>query len=143
MIFNKRGLTLDKIFNFNINGQKVEVTDEYKYLGLKMRPSGSMQMAVQELNEKASRAWYGISHVIYKNKRLEVRRALDIFDSLVTPVALYGSEFWAPLSISEKYFKNENNFLDAWEVFQCEKLNQKCCRMILSVNNKTSRLAAW
>ena len=86
MIFNKRGLTLDKAFKFNINGQKVEVADEYKYLGLKMRPSGSMQIAVQELNEKASRAWFGISHVIYKNKRLEVKRALDIFDSLVTPL---------------------------------------------------------
>ena len=141
MIFNKRGLTLDKVYKFNINGQKVEVTDEYKYLGLKMRPSGSMQMAVQELNEKASRAWFGISHMIYKNKRLEVKRALDIFDSLVTPVALYASEFWVPLSISEKHLKCENNFLDAWEVFQCEKLNQKCCRMILSVHNKTSRLA--
>lgn len=103
---------MDKIYNFNIHGIKVEITDEYKYLGLKLRPSGSMQSAVQELNEKASRAWFGISNVIYRNKRLEVKKALNIFDSLVTPVALYASEFWVPHFLSEKHLKNETNFLD-------------------------------
>ena len=106
-----------------------------------MTPSGSIQAAVRELFEKASRAWFGISNTIYKNKRLEVKKALAIFDSLVTPVALYGTEFWLPHILSDKTLKNETNLLDAWEGFIAEKLNQKCCRMILSVQNKTSRLA--
>ena len=119
----------------------MEITNEYKYLGLKLTPSGSIKLAVQELFEKASRAWFGISNTIYRNKRLEVKKALAIFDSLVTPVALYGTEFWLPHILSDKTFKNEKNLLNAWEVFTAEKLNQKCCRMILSVQNKTSRLA--
>lgn len=141
MIFNKRGRTLEKQFLFTIKGQKLEITNEYQYLGLKLRPSGSMQTAVQELNDKASRAWFGISHIVYKNKRMEVAKVFGLFDSLVTPVALYGCEFWLPLILPQKTFKTEKNLLDYWETFNCEKINQKCCRMTLSVHNKTSRLA--
>ena len=141
MIFNKRGLSLENQFSFTLGGNKLEICNEYQYLGLKLRPSGSMQTAVQELNDKASRAWFGISNIIYKNKRMEVARALGLFDSLVTPVALYGCEFWLPLILTNKSFKTERNLLDFWEVLNCEKINQKCCRMTLSVHNKTSRLA--
>ena len=56
-----------------------------------------MGVAVQELHDKASRAWFGISNVVFKNKRMEVDKIFQIFDSLVTPVALYGCEFWLPL----------------------------------------------
>ena len=141
LIFNKQGIKLDKLYNFTFNGQKLEITDEYQYLGLKLRPSGSMQAAVQELNDKASRAWFGISHVIYKNKRMAVDKVFGLFDSLVTPVALYGCEFWLPFILSKNSLKNEKNLFDSWETFLSEKLNQKCCRMILSVHNKSSRLA--
>ena len=88
MIFNKRGQKLDNKYNFVLNGKKVEIVDEYQYLGLKFRPSGSMTMAVQELHDKASRAWFGISNVVYTNKRMEVDTIFSLFDSLVTPVNL-------------------------------------------------------
>ena len=97
IIFNKRGQKLDNKYNFVLNEKKVEIVDEYQYLGLKLRPSGSMTMAVQELHDKASRAWFGISNVVYTNKRMEVDNIFNLFDSLFTPVALYGWEFWLPL----------------------------------------------
>ena len=72
IIFNKRGVKLDNKYTFTLNEKKVEIVDEYQYLGLKLRPSGSMGVAVQELHDKASRAWFGISNVVFKNKRMEV-----------------------------------------------------------------------
>ena len=141
MIFNKTGVKLDKKYSFSIDGVKLEITDKYQYLGLTLHPSGSMTLAVQELYDKASRAWYSISNVIYKNKRMEIDKVFGIFDSLVTPVAIYGSPFWLPYSLPQKSFKSEKNLLECWETLQCEKINQKCCRMILSVNKKSSRLA--
>ena len=141
MIFNKSGAKLDKKYFFSINDTKLEITDQYQYLGLKLRPSGSMTLAVQELHDKASRAWYSISNIVYKNKRMEVKKILGIFDSLVTPVATYGSPFWLPYNLPQKCFKTGKNLLEGWETLLCEKLNQQCCRMILSVNKKTSRLA--
>ena len=97
IIFNKRGQKLDNKYSFYLNEKKVAIVDEYQYLGLKLRPSGSMTMAVQELHDKASRAWFGISNVVFTNKRMEVDNIFSLFDSLVTPVALYGCEFWLPL----------------------------------------------
>ena len=141
IIFNKRGLKMDKCFNFSLKGRKLEIVDQYQYLGLKLRPSGSMGVAVQELHDKANRAWFGISNVIYKHKRMDVDKIFSIFDSLVTPVALYGCEFWLPLVMPKNCYKSKSNLLEYWEKFACEKINQKCARVALSVNRKTSRLA--
>ena len=131
---------MDKKFTFSINTSKLEITDQYQYLGLKLRPSGSMTFAVQELCDKPSRAWFSVN-IIFRNKRMKIDQALGIFDSLVTPVATYGSPLWLPYIIPQKIFKSAENILDFWDKFEAEKLNQKCCRMLLSVNKKTSRLA--
>ena len=141
IIFNKRGLKLDNILDFSLGDKRIEIADQYQYLGLKLKPSGSMGLAVGELFDKASRAWFGISNVLYKHKRMEVDKCFQLFDSLVTPVALYGSEFWLPHILPNNCFKNKENLSNFWEKFTCEKLNQKCSRVVLSVNRKTSRLA--
>ena len=141
LIFNRAGLKLDKKFNFFLAGKKVEISDHYQYLGLNLRPSGSMTFSVQELKAKASKAWYSISKVLYKHKRMEVERALQLYDSLVSPIATYGCEFWLPFSLANKSLKNCENLLSSWESFQPETLNQQCCRLLLSVHKKTSRLA--
>ena len=124
-----------------MNGQRVKIVDEYQYLGLKLKPSGSMSFAMQELYDKATRAWFSVSNVIFRNKRMEVDKIFNIFDSLVTPVALYGCEFWLPLVLPKKSFASSFNLLSFWGDFSCEKINQKCARIALSVNRKTSRLA--
>ena len=91
MIFNKRGLKMGNKYAFTLNNVELEITDEYQYLGIKLRPSGSFSLAVQELNDKASRAWFGISNIILKNKRMQIDKIFSLFDLLVTPVATYGS----------------------------------------------------
>ena len=60
----------------------------------------SMQYAVSELYDKASRAWFAISNVLYKYKRLPVYRAFQLFDSLIRPIALFSCEFWLPRNLS-------------------------------------------
>ena len=86
MIFNKRGLR-PKFFpsiKFYINAQMLENAESYTYLGVVFVPSGSPSAATKELYLKASRSWFSISHVIYQNKKMPVRRALQLVDSLVT-----------------------------------------------------------
>ena len=98
-------------------------------------------MAAEELCSKARKAWYSISNIIYKDKIMSADRVFQLFDSLVTPVALYGCEFWFPHVITKKSFTGETNLLSSWEKFKCETLNQQCSRIILSVHRKASRLA--
>ena len=101
MIFNGRGLKLDTLpeHQFCIGNNQIEVVDCYQYLGISLKPSGSMQYAVSELYDKASRAWFAISNVLYKYKRLPVSRAFQLFDSLIRPIALFSCEFWLPSSV--------------------------------------------
>ena len=141
MIFNKKGRTFENKYSFSIKDQKLEITDQYQYLGLKLHPSGSFNFSVKELYDKASRAWFSISNIIFQSNRMQVDRALGIFDSLVAPVATYGAPLWLPFTIPQNIFKSSGIVLEFWDKMQIEKLNQKCCRMILSVNKKTSRLA--
>ena len=141
IIFNKSGRTLKNKLNFTFNGQNLEITDQYQYLGIKLRPSGGLNFAVQELHDKASRAWFGISNIIYKNKRMETDKVFGIFDSLVTPVATYGCEFWLPYVITKHGFTSLDKLINSWENYKCETINQRCCRTTLLVHKKVSRLA--
>ena len=94
MIFNGRGLKLSNLpeHQFYIGGNNIEVVDKYQYLGTNLKPSGS----------KASRAWYAIENALYKHKRLQVSRAVQLFDSLIKPIALYSCEFWLHNILSKK-----------------------------------------
>ena len=47
IIFNKGGRTLEKKFNFYLNGEKLVIADQYQYLGIKLRPSGSLRGGVE------------------------------------------------------------------------------------------------
>ena len=98
-------------YSCKINETKLEITNEYQYLGLKLRPSGSLTQAVQELHDKASRAWFGISNIIFKNKKMEAGKVFGLFDSLISPVATYGSVFWLPMSLKNQL---SNQKLDFW-----------------------------
>ena len=72
---------------------------------------------------------------------MPVARAFQLFDSLVSSVALYGCEFWFPNVLPQKCFTSKTKLLSGWEGLKCETINQQCCRILLSVHRKTSRLA--
>ena len=143
MIFNKGGKLLNKSPEhiFYCGDNKIEVVDQYKYLGVIIKPSGTFTNAVNELHTKASKAWFSISNFIYQNKRMPVTKALKIFDALVVPISLYCSELISPFLIPENNFSSLTQILSYWEQFKPELLNQKVSRMILSVHKKASRLA--
>ena len=140
LIFNKSGKVL-KNCKFYLDGVPIEVAESYQYLGVKLRPSGSFTEASLELCAKARKAWFSLSKIIYKDKRIPVNRAFQLFDSLVSPIALYGSELWFPYILPKKSFLGKTNLLTSWESFKCENLNQMCSRILLSVHRKASRLA--
>ena len=140
MVFNARGIKINNNI-FQANGSILEVVDNYQYLGIKLKPSGSLQFAANELYDKASKAWFAISNILYQHKKLAVKKALQLFDSLVRPIYLYAVEFWLPFVINKKGFGSLKYLLKFWEGFQPETLNQKVCRLLLSVHKKCSRLA--
>ena len=99
MIFNRSGRVLpnEAAGNFTCGASTLEVTNEYTYLGIKIKPSGTFTGAIHELYTKASRAWFSFSNVIFQHKKLPINKAFRIFHSLVAPIALYGSEIWTSI----------------------------------------------
>ena len=124
-------------------GVLLEIIDCYQYLGIKLKPSGSLSFAADELCAKSRKAWFSISSLIYKDKRMPVSRACQLFVSLVSPVALYACEFWFPFVLTKKCFADKASLLSAWEGLKCETVNQQCAEMLLSVHKKASRLAVF
>ena len=143
VIFNNRGISLSNNPEniFFIDGARLDVVNEYQYLGLKLKSSGSFNHASNELYTKASRSYFSISNILYSHKKWPVNRALSMFDTIVSPVCLYASEVWSTLVLPTKSFKNLDSVLKAWETFQPELLNQKVCRMVLGVHRKAARYA--
>ena len=60
--------------------------------------SGSMQYAVSELYDKASRAWFAISDVLYKYKQWTIA-CFTCFSVVWQPIASFYCEFWLPSSV--------------------------------------------
>ena len=117
MIFNKRGLR-PKFFpnvKFYIKDQVLLNTENCTYLGLVFVPSGSPVASVKELCTKANRAWFALSHVIYENNKMPVKRSLQLVDGLVVPVALYNVEVLSVLALPKASFSSVENLLKAWE----------------------------
>ena len=140
LVFNSRGLKITK-HNFFVDGRPLDIVDKYQYLGIILKASGSFQFAMSELLDKANRAWFAISNVLYQHKKLAVRKALLLFDSLIRPIFLYATELWLPFIISKKGLEDFTCLMKYWEKFQPEVLNQKVSRLLLSVHKKCSRLA--
>ena len=143
LIFNKRGLGPKNYsqVKFYINECPLEICDKYTYLGLLFKPSGSFLAAQSELYTKASKAWFSISHIMYQNKKMPANQSFQLLDSVVMPVGLYMAELLTPCTMPGPAFNNKDAVLKCWENFPVEKINQRACRMLLSVHKRASRLA--
>lgn len=129
VVFNKRFNDKIKNLNFSIDGNKIELSKSYCYLGVEMSCSGSFQLAADSLRKKALRALHSIySSIDIYSDAPNATLFLKLFDSLVKPVLLYGSEIWGDLALKS------NNCVD--------KFVNKFYRILLGVPNKCSTIGS-
>ena len=134
MIFskNQRIHTANQDFDFSIGLNKLEVVKEYKYLGLIFTSNGKLNLASENLAQKARKAYFGLRSKIPFSDNLSVQNWIKLFDSVITPVITYGSEIW----ITD--FKVNLNNID---LLPFEKVQNMIMKNILGVHGKTSNLA--
>ena len=126
MVFQKRSRCQGNRLQFVLGSTTIDHTNTYTYLGLKLSSTGNFNMAVNDLREKARRAFYAIRKSIRIN--IPIRIWLKIFKTVIQPIALYGSEVWGPLAKQD--FAN-------WDKHQIEILHTEFCKYILKVQRKT------
>ena len=130
MIFNKSGQKIKK-YNFSILHEELTIADSYCYLGILFTISGNFKLACERLCDQASKA-------IFRLKQLDVKGnitvALKLFNCLIRPILLYGSEVWGPyysLGLSEE------NLISKCDALPAEKIFIKFCRYLLGVRRNS------
>jgi hypothetical protein len=122
MVFNKSGRHLRKLFLFGKN--KIDTTREYKYLGLLITPSFNLFTALGNLKDRASRSYYLLKTRLGEHFQKDITTTIYLFDMLVKPILLYGSDYWGCLKLPN------NNPI--------ETLYMKFCKDLLGVQKQTT-----
>ena len=85
-----RGRPLEDI-QFSLNGSEIEIVNEFNYLVILLNRTGNFNKAITKQAEKAKQAMY---EVLKRGRThsLSVECQLELFDIMVKPMLLYGSE---------------------------------------------------
>ena len=78
---------------FYIGNEEIEVVSDFLYLGVKLNYNNRFSVAQKDLIDRASRAMFSLLKKS-KNLNLPIDLILDLFDSTVVPVLIYGCEIW-------------------------------------------------
>ena len=126
MVFQKRPRGQGNPHRFLLGSTDIEHTHSYTYLGLKITSTGNFNLAINDLRDKGRKAFYAIKKS--SNIEIPVRIWLKIFNSIIEPIIMYGSEVWGPLG---------NQDFDKWDKHPIETLHAEICKSILRVHRNT------
>ena len=117
--FFSRG-KLRNIPSFHFGDSKVDVVNQYNYLGIVFNFNGKFNQAQKNLFDQANKAMFSL---IAKSRRLclPIDIQLNLFDSLVLPILTYGCEIWGTDNCS-----------------LAEKLHLRFCKIILNCKSSTA-----
>ena len=134
VIFNKRGRLLKE--NVYFGECLVECVKTYKYLGLDFSNSGSFQLAIDNIKTKARKACFKLKQSV-DPKSLQPKVAMNIFNSMVRPITLYGAEVWGAYLCCENFEKT----LAKLEKLSIENVYIGYAKYILGVHKNTTNAA--
>ena len=127
MIFSRGNQKIKS--TFTVNGKQLENVKEFKYLGITVHKKAcSFTPTLSHFKVKATRALYALRAKININN-LPIKVALKLFDAIIKPILLYGSEVWEP-------FINQDE--DKWDQNDVEKIYTQFLKQVLGVNRSTT-----
>ena len=103
----------------------LESVNNFIYLGVNVSSNGKFFQVQKHLSEQATKAMFALKN-LFDNKLLCIEDKLKLFDSLVQPILMYGSEIWG--------------FHKADDV---EKVHVRFLKQILGVRLQTSNIAVY
>lgn len=138
LIFNKKGQVIMEEFMFGKD--KIEGTDSYTYLGIKLTNNGNFQEAINTLCTKALKSMFKIDKLI--DESYGIKTTLHIFDHAIRPILLYGSEVWGGdiIKINSK-IENKTRALENYlEKNSLSTIELKFYKRLLKVKRNTATM---
>lgn len=109
MIFRKGGKrNINE--SWNINGQQMEIVNDYKYLGFKFSTKSTFDNHITILSRKAQKAINAACGVMKRANVHSLKTRLYLLDTLVKSGMLYGVELWG-WEKSEKMEKTQGKYV--------------------------------
>ncbi len=139
IIFNKSGKIL-KHNDFKVGSTNLEVVSSHVYLGILFSVHGSFGPAIEHLAQKARKATFKLTGAI-NDSNIKCSDSLKIYDSLIRPITLYGSDVWGPFVNKITGILNTNNDFRLLDKLPFEKIDIKFCKYILKTHKKSVNAA--
>ena len=124
MIFNKSGRHLRR--SFRVGKEIIHTSNNYKYLGFTLTPSGEINTGLQDLKDRALRAYYSLKGKMGHYFMSYPSTTIHLFDTLIKPILLYNSDYWGCLKLPK------NNPI--------ENMHMRFCKEVLGVQRQTTNV---
>lgn len=142
MVFNTNGKNI--LLPFQYENKPIESVKDYKYLGTLITSSGTFTKTTEDLYKRGLKAFFKLRKQIAQSN-IKCSTYAHLFDTMVKPILLYGSEVWAPCVITTRKLKSSKQFNieEGYKNLHIEKLQSLLCRTMLGVNAKTTLMALY
>ena len=126
-------------YTFKCGEDVIQITDQYKYLGVIFHKNGNFDLTQDHLNKQGNKATHYLRKA-FINENVQTETILHLFDMLVHPILTYGAEVWFPYTFKDK--KEISNIDLVFQNFlsnECpgESTHIRFCRFILGVHKKS------
>jgi hypothetical protein len=81
-------------------GEMLEQVDSYTYLGTVISKDGRIDQEVANRVQKANNAYFQMNNIIFGKRELETKTKTQIYQSVIAPILLSGSESWQEKHVS-------------------------------------------
>ena len=112
MVFRKGGY-LGRAEKWHYGREKIEVVNNYKYLGFTFTTKLSVDTALAEFAGRAKKKVVIIFRTLFKLGQIDIKTFFQLFDVQVKPMLLYAAEIWG-----STYF----DVIEKTHMFACKKL---------------------
>ncbi len=137
LIFNSRNTSK---LSFWYQNSKLEQCTSYTYLGILLTPNGTFKSAKRELVKKGKRAMFALKQNINIFNGASPRLMTRLFDVLIKPILLYGSEVWGLMDLSLQATSLDNLLTQDINP-TIEKLHLRFCKQTLGIKLSSSNNA--
>ena len=141
MIFNSSGKFIRNI-TFHIGDEKIEPVQEFCYLGIDFKCSGTVKHGANVLNDKGNKALRPLMNVIARFK-IPPKTAIKLFHTYISPIITYNTENLSKFSDNEiKKFKDDGIF-EATAKSKIDTTHRKLLKFIMGVSRSCPNLAIY
>ena len=144
VIFNQ--IKEDDGLQFKLGEDPIATTSSYTYLGLELTKDGDVKQAANTRSKKGKKAIGSLMGTVDRTV-IKPAMAMKLFNCLVKPILLYGSQIWIPLLATKQTLGlaplNLSTFFRNHAELGGERVHLRFLKWVLGVNKKATNVFCW